>query len=514
MFPSEKYDLSKLAHDNQQKSFITDSGNFENIYFDFNSLNYHNLVQGTNIQSGDIKKTTPLSALGLVKDFSSRVKNLNGEKIQVYPYDKESHVEDDQKMSTNARIRMAGQHFIDFYSSKADEISDLSHPFPISFSGLSEDAAKDVELLITLLYSAEKTSQGKCEQASKLIELCNNTSSNEGNPVQRLVHYFSQAIMEKINREMGKVAKAGLDNMCDLEDALMNVEECLFLFYRRVPFAQVCQFSSMRTIIEHVKESKKIHVVDFGIRTGMQYTVLMQGLASECEIEHLKITAVATRLEAKIKDACNKLAEFAETLNIPFSFKIVMIEDMLDFNVNLLELNDDEQVAVYIHFQLSSLIVRSKVLERLMREIRKINPCITLISEVEANHTSPEFVKRFIEALFFYGALFDSMSDNLADDDFNRKAMESVFYGQSITNIVAAEGEERTVRHVCIDVWRAFFSRFGMLEVELSDASLDEAKLLINNLNCGCCMLRVDGKCFLVGWKGVPIFSVSAWKFV
>nr|XP_043614220.1 DELLA protein GAI1-like [Erigeron canadensis] len=248
---------------------------------------------------------------------------------------------------------------------------------------------------------------------------------------------------------------------------------------------------------------------------GMQYTILMQDLASECEIAHLKITAVATRLESKRKDTCNQLAEFAETMNIPFSFKIVMIEDMLDFNVNLLELNDDEQVAVYSPFLLSSMIVTPNRLEHLMREIRKINPFITLVSEVEANHTSPEFVKRFIEALFFYGAFFDSMSDHLADDEFNRKVMESIFYGQTIRNIVAAEGKERTVRQVGIDVWRAFFARFGMLEVELSDACLNEAKLLINNYDCGnSCMVSVDNKCFIVGWKGIPIFSVSAWKFV
>nr|XP_043622964.1 DELLA protein GAI1-like [Erigeron canadensis] len=202
-------------------------------------------------------------------------------------------------------------------------------------------------------------------------------------------------------------------------------------------------------------------------------------------------------------------------MSIPISFKIVMIQDMLDFNINLLELDDDEQVAVYSSVLLSSLIVTSNRLEHLMREIRKINPCITLISEVEANHTSPVFVKRFIESLFFYGALFDCVSDHSADDEFNRKVMESILYSQPIRNIVAAEGKERTVRHVGIDVWRAFFARFGMLEVELSDACFNEAKLLINNFDCAdSCMLHVDCKCFVVGWKGVPIFSVSAWKFV
>nr|XP_043622974.1 uncharacterized protein LOC122594598 [Erigeron canadensis] len=236
---SEQYDLNKLAHDNKKKSSISDFGNLDKVYFDFNSPPpYHELVQGTQFQWEEIKKATPFSPLGLVKDFASRAKKLNGEHIRVHSHNyEESHVEDDQKMSTNARIRMAGQHFIDIYCSKVDENSDLSHPYPISFSGLSEDAAKDVELLLTLLHSAEKTSQGKFDQASKLIELCNSTSSNEGNPVQRLVYYFSQALLEKINRETGKVANVVLDKMFDLQSALMNVDESIFSFLQKVPLA-------------------------------------------------------------------------------------------------------------------------------------------------------------------------------------------------------------------------------------------------------------------------------------
>nr|GFC74689.1 hypothetical protein [Tanacetum cinerariifolium] len=61
------------------------------------------------------------------------------------------------------------------------------------------------------------------------------------------------------------------------------------------------------------------------------------------------------------------------------------------------------------------------------------------------------------------------VSDCAADDYLNRKVLESVFYGQPIRNIVAVEGDERTGRHVTISVWRAFFARFGMLEVKLSD---------------------------------------------
>ncbi|CAH1451836.1 unnamed protein product [Lactuca virosa] len=512
MFHSEQFDIAKLAEENHS------SEDLDNLCFQFTSPPGQNTLNATDFQLEEDEKDNPFASLGIVKDFSSRSRKMNGEKIHVLSCNGEEPEANEQTLSTPERIRIAGQQFIDSYSSKADEICQLSHLFKVSFSGLSNDETKDIQLLVTLLASAEKTGQKQFNQAKKLIRLCSNMSFNEGNPVERLVYYFSEAIRMKINSELGSVARHGLESMqFDLQEALMNVDTCIFAFHQKVPLSQVCQFSSFHTIIENLTKATKIHVIDLEIRTGMQYVVMMQALASqsECHIDHIKITAIGTRSESKIKDTCKNLADFAKTMNIILSFKIVMVADIMDFNIDLLELDGDEKVAVYAPFILSTLIVKPNSLEYLMREIRKINPCVMVITEVEANHTSPAFVDRFIEALFFYGALFDSVSDCLSNDDLNRKVMESVFYGHCIRNIVAAEGDERTIRHIGVDVWRKFFQRFGMLELALSDATLNEAKLLIDNFRCGnSCSLLVDRGCFLVGWKDVSIFSISAWKFI
>ncbi|KAJ0805948.1 putative transcription factor GRAS family [Helianthus annuus] len=524
MFPSKKYNLPddkpsseipKLNKTNkdQQKPPLNDQlGSLDNLYFDFTSPPYQNVLKGSDFQleDQDYKKESPFASLRIVKDFASRSRKLKGEKIHI--------PSESQKLSTIERIRMAGLLFIDS-SSKVDETSNPSHPFPASTSGLSDDEAKDIDLLLTLLASADKTGQQQFEEANELIELCSKTCSNEGTPVERLVYYFSEAIREKINRETGREASGGLERMrvFDFQTAVMSVDASILAFHKKVPLSQVCQFSAINTLLEHVRRARHIHIIDLEIRSGMQYTLMMQAIASrsEWQLKHLKITAIGTRSESKIKDTCNHLAEFAQSMNIPFSYKIVMVEDMLDFNIDLLELDRHEKIAVYSSVSLSNLIVKPNRLEHLMREIRKINPCITVISEVEANHTSLVFVNRFIDALFFYGALFDSISICLAGDDLNRKVAESVYYDYSIRNIVAAEGDDRTIRHTGINVWRRFFDRFGMVEIELSSESLNEAKLLIDNFNCGnCCTLRADGRCLIVSWNGVPIFSVSAWKFI
>ncbi|KAJ0805952.1 putative transcription factor GRAS family [Helianthus annuus] len=136
---------------------------------------------------------------------------------------------------------MAGQHFIDA-SSKVDEISNPSHPLPVSSSGLSDDEAKDIDLLLTLLASADKTGQRQFDEANELVELCSKTSSNEGTPVERLVYYFSEAIREKINRETGREASGGLERMrvFDFQKALMSVDASILAFHQKVPLSQVC----------------------------------------------------------------------------------------------------------------------------------------------------------------------------------------------------------------------------------------------------------------------------------
>lgn len=79
---------------------------------------------------------------------------------------------------------------------------------------------------------------------------------------------------------------------------------------------------------------------------------------------------------------------------------MVMVPAMLDLKEDMFELDSEEIVAVYCQFVLRSMVLQPDRLESVMREIKNIHPCVTVVTEVEANHNSPVFVTRFIEALF------------------------------------------------------------------------------------------------------------------
>lgn len=68
-----------------------------------------------------------------------------------------------------------------------------------------------------------------------------------------------------------------------------------------------------------------------------------------------------------------------------------------------------KQLPFTLEYLLRSMITWPNQLESIMEVVRSINPCIMFVTEIEANHNSPAFVSRFVEALFYFSAYFDCL---------------------------------------------------------------------------------------------------------
>lgn len=513
-----------------QVQSVTNYGSLDHLYFDMGSTQFHPRQEDEITKLASIENEIseliepqrekphafPLSSLGILKNYGNKFGQLNCEKINASSYgcDTRGNEISGRKLSTDAIIRLAGENFIQTFSQRVDDMSMLSHPFSSSFFGGSDEEIRDVELLQCLLALAEKVGQQQFERATKLLDLCDELTSKEGNTIQRLVYYFCQALRERIGGGKGRLSAKVV---VALDEEIMSLSPSIIALHQEIPFYQVSQFTGIQAIVENVAHSKKVHVIDLEIRNGTQCTVLMQALTARCgpPLEHLKITAVGTTSKPSMDEIGRRLMAFAHSMNLPFSFNVVMVDDdMVELNKSLFELDKEEAVAFYSSYYLWTMIARPDRLDRLMKVVRTINPCVMVVSELEANLNSPVFVTRFIEGLFFYGTHFDSIKYCMGHDRPNRLITESIYYGNAIRNLVVAEGEERMMRHVSISVWRAFFARFAMVEIELSMSSLYQASLVAKSFACGSsCTLDMDEKCLLIGWKGTPLISHSAWKF-
>ncbi|KAF8020816.1 hypothetical protein BT93_G1289 [Corymbia citriodora subsp. variegata] len=440
----------------------------------------------------------PISSLELLRNHGSGFKRLTGDG-ELEPHTGHRKAE----LSTTEIMRIASAKYIQSSSGPGDDLA-----LPDYFSCLSEEKIRNVQLAEILLAAADKVGCQQFDEASGLLDQCDELCCSTGNPVERTVYYFSETLREKIDRETGKISIKGLGKRMTLDVEEDSMRPSLPIIIQL--------FSSIQTIVENVAEAKKIHVVDFRIQSGIQWTVLMQALSArrECPLELLKITAIGTSSQQVIEDAGKRLETFAQTLDVPFSFKIIMLQDMLELKEDLFDLDEEESIVIYAWFLLKTMIYRPERLDSAMKVIKKLNPCAMVVIEVESNHNSPAFTNRFAEVLFYYSAYFDCFEECMERDDENRTVLESVYFGQGIRTTLAAEGEERSIRNVRIDVWRAFFSRFGMVEVDLGTASLYQADLIAKKFPCGSsCSLDMNGKCLIIGWKGTPLFSLSAWRF-
>nr|XP_043626004.1 DELLA protein RGL1-like [Erigeron canadensis] len=460
----------------------------------------------------------------LLSSYQSKLKRFK-DIIAIVDDEKETEIESDGKLSTVDIIELAAEKFIKFSTQKVNSngyMTMFTNPYGSSlFSGLSIDDNREVELVFQLLTAAERVDRKQFEIASKFLARCGCVASDDGTPVERLVFYLCEALQKRIGKETGIMAVPTKlkkpPAVKETNPMAVQTNMTFLAVHQAIPFTQVMQFAGIQAIIDQVGMSKKVHLIDIHIQSGIHWAALMQASSEKkSQIELLKLTAFATLSDIqKVGETGKRLEAFAATLNLPFVFKVLFLTDISNVEEQQFEVEDGETIAVYCQMILRRMIWRPEKLENLIRAIKTINPSIIVLVEVEANHNSTSFVKRFTETLFFYGAMFDSLEACMSRDDAHRAKVESNHLAVGMQNIVACEGDERNTRNVNIDTWRSFFMRFGMVEMDLSESCLHQANLVLQQFSCGSfCTLENNGKCLIVGWKGIPVHSLSTWKFI
>ncbi|GKV53602.1 hypothetical protein SLEP1_g60121 [Rubroshorea leprosula] len=118
------------------------------------------------------------------------------------------------------------------------------------FSGdcfdLSDKEIKDVELVVLLLASAEKFR------------------------LQSMVHYYTKALHQKIDRETGantsKIRKSEKTELLPSNENPFCLKPTSTKCYEMLPIAQVSVFAGIQAIVEHVASARKVHCIDLAIR--------------------------------------------------------------------------------------------------------------------------------------------------------------------------------------------------------------------------------------------------------
>ncbi|KAF5957339.1 hypothetical protein HYC85_004564 [Camellia sinensis] len=245
--------------------------------------------------------------------------------------------------------------------------------------------------------------------------------------------------------------------MIDIASA--KKEEALHLVYEICPHIQFGHFVANSTILEAFEGENNVHVVDLGMTLGLphgyQWRRLIQSLANRAGLRpaRLRITGVGLYRD-RFQIIGDELEAYAHSLGINLEFSVVE-SNLENLKPEDVKPREGEVLVVNSILQLHCVVKESRgALNSVLQIIHELSPKVLVLVEQDSSHNGPFFLGRFMEALHYYSAIFDSLDAMLPKYDTRRAKMEQFFFAEEIKNIVSCEGPARVERHERVDQWR------------------------------------------------------------
>ncbi|XP_050234754.1 GRAS family protein RAM1-like [Mercurialis annua] len=385
----------------------------------------------------------------------------------------------------------------------------LMAPLPI---GSEQEQDSGLQLVHLLLACAEAVAKEDYMLARKCLHHLNRVVTPLGDSMQRVASCFTDALSARLAATISTNPSSSTTSPKSFSPYPPNSMEILKIYqivYQACPYIKFAHFTANQAIFEAFEAEERVHVIDLDILQGYQWPAFMQALAARPGgAPFLRITGVGSCIET-VRETGRCLTELAHSLHVPFEFHPVA-EELEDLKPHMFNRRVGEALAVNSVNRLHS--VPGNCLPNLLAMIRDQAPNIVTLVEKEASHNGPYFLGRFLEALHYYSAIFDSLDATFPPDSAQRAKVEQYIFAPEIKNIVACEGAERIERHERLEKWRKIMEGKGFRGVPLSANAVTQSKILLGLYSCDGYRLTEDKGCLLLGWQDRAILAASAWR--
>ncbi|KAL3501910.1 hypothetical protein ACH5RR_036359 [Cinchona calisaya] len=373
---------------------------------------------------------------------------------------------------------------------------------PVVVVGSQENG---IRLVHALMACAEAVHQENMTLAEALVKQIGFLAVSQAGAMRKVATYFAEALARRIYR---------LYPTNSHDSAFTDMLQ--MHFYETCPYLNFAHFTANQAILEAFANKKRVHVIDFSMKQGMQWPALLQALALRPDgPPSFRLTGIGTPSHDNtdhLQEVGWKLAQLAETINVEFEFRGFVANSFADLDASMFDIREGETVAVNSIFELHQLLARPGAMEKVLSVVQELKPEILTLVEQEANHNGPVFLDRFTESLHYYSTLFDSLESGGSGSDQD-KVMSEVYLGTQICNVVACEGVDRVERHESLAQWRTRFGSAGFEAFHLGSNAFKQASMLLA-LFAGGDGYRVEENngCLMLGWHTRPLIATSAWK--
>ncbi|KAI5681806.1 hypothetical protein M9H77_03034 [Catharanthus roseus] len=421
---------------------------------------------------------------------------------------------------------------------------------PYTFFREMKSDERGMWLFNLLTICAKWVAVGSLENASMGLEQISLLASPEGDIVQRIVAYFTEALADRVL----KCWRPGLHKALNSTKTVSASEMILAqkLFFEFCPFLRLSYVITNQAILEAMEGEKVVHIIDLHSFEPAQWINLLQEFKFRKEgPPHLRITGIHDQKEV-LDQMAVRLNEAAEKLDIPFQFNPV-VSRLENLDIGSLPVKTGEAVAVSSVLQLHSMLAFDDENSRrnsplpmpmiprtlgdfldspdsttsssalslsqapkslsFLNGLWGLSPKLMVVTEQESNHNGNSLIERVNEALKFYAALFDCLENTVPRSPGERQKIEKMLFGEEIKNIIACEGVERKSRHEKLEKWIPRLELAGFGRVHLSYNGMRQARRVLQSCNYDGFEIKDENGSFIICWHDDPLFSVSAWRF-
>lgn len=402
------------------------------------------------------------------------------------------------------------------------EVGNGSNRNPYSYEGNEVEAREEennnqvehqgFELVSLLTACVEAIGVRNTAAIHHFIAKLGELASPKGSPISRLATYYTEALAIRVTRLWPQFFHINAPRELDRVDDESGT--ALRLLNQVSPIPKFLHFTSNEILLRAFEGKDRVHIIDFDIKQGLQWPSLFQSLASRTNPpSHVRITGIGESKQ-ELNETGDRLAGFAEALNLPFEFHPV-VDRLEDVRLWMLHVKEQESVAVNCIFQMHKTLYDGTggALRDFLGLIRSTNPTIVLMAEQEAEHNDPRLETRVSNSLKYYSAIFDSIGSSLPLDSSVRLKIEEIF-GREIRNIVACEGRDRFERHERFEKWRKLIEQGGFRCLGITEREMLQSQMLLKMYSCDNFSVKKqgqDGVALTLGWLDQPLYTVSAW---
>lgn len=368
-----------------------------------------------------------------------------------------------------------------------------------------------------LLAFAEAIATDDQHRARFLMGLLREVADPRGDPLQRLVFYFLDALWARVQGTGALRQTAALSGV-----EVREVNECMAEVNRSLPFMEFMGKIINSTFLDAIGGEKVIHILDLATWYQSHWPALMRVLAHKGgEMPRIRITKLLApkalgptkyyQTDAQVR---SQLAQEAAATGVSFEYR--SIETQLEhLTAAHLGMAPGELLVVNASMRFNTLsdgsVVKSSPRDAALRAIRALEPRLVLLGEKHVDHNDPFFLRRFAHCVDFYSSVFESIDAGMPRESGGRAVFERNIVAREIVNVIACEGLQRVTRSEPVEKWVRRMRDAGFACIPPRPSLKAEVAKLLERFPRHFGVLDMHGA-LMLSWKGRPMMGTSIWR--